>query len=570
MLKETYKITRDYFKLLNPKDKYLHAFIIICLINILISLLIPYYASLIISSVTTSAYNTAIKEVLLLCLVFVINKTLSFITNILYAKYFKNTYVEVHKLLVNSVCEFDEEYTRKINSGKVLNSSNIDILNIAELPSIIFEMIIEFVKLIILYVIFFKNNIIIFFYSVFINTLYYITSKKCITKSRVCLKSQRKYADKMTSLLSQILRALKDIKSLGVAPKLNQKMNNYRKKWQESYYEKRKYLILRKTWIALMVNIGKIILYFILIYLLKNNYIKLATFILMISYYEKTRESIDTIISFNISLIDESVSFYRVNDIIEHNNGDYLDGEYKTSNIDGVVEFKKVSFKYDDKLVLKNVSFKIEKNTITTFVGEYGVGKSTIFNLLLRLYKIDEGKIFVDGIDIYEYSKDKYNSLISVVNQKTFVFNFSIKDNLSLIDSNKERQIEVCKKVGIHNYIMSLKNGYNTILKEDAANLSGGQKQLLSLARVLLLNPKIILFDEVTSSLDPKTAHKIYDVINELKKDHTILVITHNKEVMKMSDNLIVINKGRIVTSGKHEDLIKNDDTYKRLIDIDI
>lgn len=174
MLKEIYKITRDYFKLLNPKDKYLHAFIIICLINILISLLIPYYASLIISSVTASAYNTAIKEVLLLCLVFVINKTLSFVTNILYAKYFKNTYVEVHKLLVNSVCEFDEEYTRKINGGKVLNSSNIDILNIAELPSIIFEMIIEFVKLIILYVIFFKNNIIIFFYSVFINTLYYI------------------------------------------------------------------------------------------------------------------------------------------------------------------------------------------------------------------------------------------------------------------------------------------------------------------------------------------------------------------------------------------------------------
>ena len=286
----------------------------------------------------------------------------------------------------------------------------------------------------------------------------------------------------------------------------------------------------------------------------------------MISYYEKTRESIDTIISFNISLIDESVSFYRVNDIIEHNNGDYLDGEYKTSNIEGVVEFKKVSFKYDDKFVLKNVSFKIEKNTITTFIGEYGVGKSTIFNLLLRLYKINEGKIFVDSVDIYEYSKDKYNSLISVVNQKTFVFNFSIKDNLSLIDSNKERQIEVCKRVGIHNYIMSLKNGYNTILKEDATNLSGGQKQLLSLARVLLLNPKIILFDEVTSSLDPKTSHKIFQLINELKENHTILVITHNKEIMKLSDNLILLEKGKITGIGNHDSLIDNK-TYKNLVD---
>ena len=153
-----------------------------------------------------------------------------------------------------------------------------------------------------------------------------------------------------------------------------------------------------------------------------------------------------------------------------------------------------------------------------------------------------------------------------MVNQKTFVFNFSIKDNLSLIDSNKERQIEVCKRLGIHNYIMSLKNGYNTILKEDATNLSGGQKQLLSLARVLLLNPKIILFDEVTSSLDPKTSHKIFQLINELKKNHTILVITHNKEIMKLSDNLILLEKGKITGIGNHDSLIDNK-TYKNLVD---
>lgn len=568
MLKETFKITKDYFLLLNSNDKYIYAFVIICLINIIVSLFIPYYASLIISNITTFSYNIAIKNVILLCLIYIINKTLSFITNMLYANYFKNTYVLIHKKLVESVCNFDEEYTKKINNGKILNSSNVDILNIAELPSIIFEMLIEFVKLIILYVIFFKNNIVVFIYSFFINALYYGISKYCIKKSKCCLKKQREYADKMTSLLSQMLSALKDIKSLGMAFKIDKKMDEYRKCWQDSYYEKRKYLINRKTWISLMANIGKILLYFILINLLKNNYINISIFLLMISYYEKTHESIDTILSFSTSLTEKEISFYRVRGIMENNNN-FLKGDYLAENITGLIEFKNVSFKYEDNYVLKNITFKIDKNSITTFIGKYGSGKTTIFNLLLRLYKITEGTILIDGVDIYDYSKDKYNSIISVVNQKTFVFNLSIKDNLSLIDSNIKRQIEVCKMVGIHKYIMSLKDGYDTILKEDATNLSGGQKQLLSLARVMLLNPKIILFDEVTSSLDPKTTRKINDLIDKLKKNHTILVVTHNKDVMKASDKLIFLKNGKIVDSGSHDTLIKKSKIYREFIDND-
>ena len=141
----------------------------------------------------------------------------------------------------------------------------------------------------------------------------------------------------------------------------------------------------------------------------------------------------------------------------------------------------------------------------------------------------------------------------------------SIRANLALIDSNKKRQIEACKRVGIHDFIMSLPDGYNTILKEDATNISGGQKQLLSLARALLTTSEIILLDEVTSSLDPNTTNKIIMLLDDLKTDHTLIVITHNKDIMKATDKLIVLNNGKIECTGKHEDLIKNNEFYRQL-----
>ena len=141
----------------------------------------------------------------------------------------------------------------------------------------------------------------------------------------------------------------------------------------------------------------------------------------------------------------------------------------------------------------------------------------------------------------------------------------SIRENLSLIDSNKKRQIDACKRVGIHDFIMSLPDGYNTVLKEDATNISGGQKQLISLARALLTTSEIILLDEVTSSLDPNTTKKIMSLLKDLKSDHTIIAITHNKELMKISDTLVVINDGNIECVGNHLDLIINNEIYKKL-----
>lgn len=168
----------------------------------------------------------------------------------------------------------------------------------------------------------------------------------------------------------------------------------------------------------------------------------------------------------------------------------------------------------------------------------------------------------IDNENIYNYSKEVYSKNVVGVNQSPFIFNMSIKNNLSLIDPNVNHQIEACKRVGIHDYIMTLPKGYNTILTEDATNFSGGQRQLLAIARTLLSKAEILVFDEVTSSLDTILVEKIKEIFENLKLDHTIIIITHKKDVMAMADKIVVLNKGKIVGQGTHESLMKDNPYY--------
>lgn len=567
MIKKNIKIVKDYFSLVSFKNKYLIMFIIVDLINVLISLLIPLFISLIVESVTNKLYNESVILIIILGITYLLNKIGSYCTNWCYANFFKDTYVLMHQKLVNSVYDFDYEYSKKIPIGKIINSSNTDIINVAEIPSFMIELSIEIVKLLVIYFVFAKQNILVALYVIIIDIIYYIYARKCNNKNNYYLKKQIKYADKMTGMLSQILIGLKDIKSFNIGSRLNNKLDTYRKKWQENYFLKRKYYFTRKTLVGLVIDFGKIILYFIVLVLLIKGKIQIAMFLLLISYYDKTKESINDIMEFDVSIMEESVSLYRINQIVNYKDSNLvLDGIVNNDDIAGYVEFKNVSFKYSRLQVLKNVSFTAKPNQITAIVGKTGSGKTTLFNLLLRMYRVNDGKILIDRINIYDYSRDVFNSNVSIVNQKTFIFNMSIRANLSLIDSNKKRQIDACKRVGIHDFIMSLPDGYSTILKEDATNISGGQKQLLSLARALLTSSEIILLDEVTSSLDPNTTNKIINLLDDLKTDHTIIVITHNKDLMRRADKLVVLNNGKVECIGNNDDLIKKNKVYKQLV----
>lgn len=327
---------------------------------------------------------------------------------------------------------------------------------------------------------------------------------------------------------------------------------------------KRKYVNVRGSLLPFIIHFGKITLYIILAYLVLKGYYQVNLLVLLISYFESIMSNTGELMSYSRQIREWSISISRINNILNYSSNTIDFGTSNVDDINGLVEFKNVNFSYKSKNRgnLENINFIAKPNEITALVGHSGSGKTTITNLLLRKYIVDSGNILIDNENIYDFTEKIYSRNVVGVNQSPFMFNMSIKKNLSLIDSNFEHQVEACKRVGLHDYIMSLPSGYNTILSENATNFSGGQKQLLAIARTLLSKAEILIFDEVTSSLDPTLVEKIKDIFENLKLDHTIIIVTHKKDVMAIADKIIVLNKGQIVGQGTHNQLMKNNPYY--------
>lgn len=365
------------------------------------------------------------------------------------------------------------------------------------------------------------------------------------------------YLDKLINMLGQTLSGIKEIKTSNIKPSLNKKYDGLRRSCSNKYMLKRKYVIAHSVLLKFIMYLSKIMLYILSMYLLFNNKVTIGIIVLLINYFENIFTYSTKLVEDMSKVREYNISLNRVCNLLDNKPDNYF-GLINNSNIDGHVKFKNVSFSYNGVSTIKNINFEAEKGKITVITGKTGSGKTTIFNILLRLYKPYKGFVYIDDIKIDEYKKDTYYKDVSVVNQESFLFNMSIKDNLKMVCSDEKKYIEMCKKVGIHDLIEHLPKGYNTILNDNASNLSGGQKRLLSLAKTLLTGSKMLLFDEVTSSLDIKTTSKIIEVLKYLKNDHTVIIITHKKEVMKIADNLIMLEKGKIVCTGTYKKLLSN------------
>lgn len=239
-------------------------------------------------------------------------------------------------------------------------------------------------------------------------------------------------------------------------------------------------------------------------------------------------------------------------------------------NVEGTIEFKDVSFSYDStKTVLKNVNLKIEKGCKLALVGPSGGGKTTICHLIPHFYPLDEscGSILIDGKDIRSLTLESLRKNIGIVQQDVFLFAGSVRDNIRYgkLDATDEEIYEAARRANIHDYIMTLQNGYDTEIGERGVKLSGGQKQRLSIARVFLKDPAILILDEATSALDNTTEVLIQQSLDELCKGRTTLVVAHRLSTIRNADEIAVIIDGEIAERGSHDQLIANNGTYKEL-----
>lgn len=318
----------------------------------------------------------------------------------------------------------------------------------------------------------------------------------------------------------------------------------------------------------LSLKVTSILIVLVACLLFIHNSIDLPTFIMISIFSFVIFDSVENINSAAhvLEIIDMTLE-----DIEKMKSAPELDKKGKDLTIENDdIAFENVNFSYDDKQVIKNVSFDIAANTSTAIVGPSGSGKSTLCHLLLRFYDVNDGFIRIGGIDIKDLKLSSLMSQISAVFQKVYLFNDTIENNILFgnPDATEEEVIRAAKQACCHDFIMKLPDGYKTVLHEKGNNLSGGERQRISIARAILKDAPIIILDEATASIDPENEQLIQTAINELSKGKTVITIAHKLETIKNADQIIVLNEGEIIQKGSHDELIRKPGMYQDFIRI--
>lgn len=565
MIKDNIKIIKEFFALVKGNKKWTFLLFFSSILAHLTSLLIPIFAANIIYEVTIKNATATYINIILLALTYILYNLFWYLNYVSYSYNFKYSYKNLREKIIDKIFTYDNEFSDKLSKGTILNTVSGDVSNLSGMIDNICEIIVVFIKVIVLILIFLKTNILIGLIVLLLELIYLKSYDYCNIKSTKYLRGQYKYRDHLTDNLNQILNGLSEIKVFNIFDKIKNNFYIIANKWSDQYMKKRKYINIRATLLPFIVHIGKIILYTILVFFVLNGTYEVNILVLLITYFENIMSNTDELMSYSRQLREWSLSITRINNLLNYTSNQQIEfGLNENDYINGIVKFKNINFSYKSKNKgnIEKISFTALPNKITALVGHSGSGKTTITDLLLRKYKVDSGEILIDNENIYDFSNKVYSTNVVGVNQTPFIFNMSIRKNLSLIDPNIDNQIEACKRVGLHDYIMSLPKGYNTILSENANNFSGGQKQLLAIARTLLSKAEIIIFDEVTSSLDTILVEKIKEIFENLKLDHTIIIVTHKKDIMKIADKIIVLNQGKIVGQGTHKQLMKDNHYY--------
>ncbi len=324
--------------------------------------------------------------------------------------------------------------------------------------------------------------------------------------------------------------------------------------------------------IMTFVAIGPMLIYlFGGMIMLSYRTITVGGIVMFVSLLNRLYGPVNTFMNIHVDIVRSMALFERIFHYLDLDNElvDMPDAKI-IEPINGDIAFDNVSFSYNDQAItLKNMTFEIPRGRMAAFVGPSGAGKTTVTYLVPRLYDVTEGAVSIDGTDIRKMALHSLRGQIGMVTQDTYLFNASIRSNMLFArsEATEEELIDACKTAHIHDFIAALPNGYDTVVGDRGVKLSGGERQRLSIARTLLKNPKIVIFDEATSSLDSGSEALIQQAIDPLLRSRTSLVIAHRLSTVMSADIIFVVNDGRIVQRGSHAELLRDGGIYKDLYD---
>ena len=581
---------KNSFKLSKYLKKYsgiVVLYIFIFLVLTVLYVTTPILSAEAIEDITLSSYDSAIRIFLVLPAVSILHHSLSSVLNFLYNKYGMKMIGDMSLDCVAQSFKINSGSYSNHNSGqfmeRIVNDPNRIVNNMVSIVDYISSMISILAILTYIFVLNYIIGLCILFIIIVSSVIDYIRIKKFSKNQKKAFDAH----DNLVAIVNETIKSEKDIKTSGLEGKLHKVVNDKtNKNIEENYKLRNNNQVIRSVKFAFQDVLIIATLIFGVV-LMEKGLVTIAIFMIIYSY----RGSIKSFSTYfgNLSEIFTSIknSLRRIRELFEDNEYEMEKfGDVHLDNVQGEITFKDVTFKYkeyefkrDDKSktttktlksetpVLDNINFSIKPNTTVAFVGKSGSGKSTILSLISKMLEADGGQVLIDGVDIKALDKDTLRKSVSLVNQFPYIFDMTIKDNLLLAkDDASEEEIEkAIEDSYLKEFIDTLPNGIETVVGESGIKLSGGQRQRLAIARALLRQTSIIIFDESTSSLDNFAQEHIKKCIDNLKGKSTIVIVAHRLSTIKNVDNIFFLEKGKIVDEGSFDTLFKNNQEFKNM-----
>ena len=572
-MKETIKNLKFAWKYAKYQKLTILKFLITNIIAIIISVIIPVLSAKIIIHLTD---NNFYQIVLIAIVIFLIENTRSLVSY-LNRKYsqiiYRETFIKIEIDLGRQVLKLKNETIDDNSSGVFIQRLTGDTSRLSDVFNTLIFNLSNIITNIGIFAAIYIINKTVFLYLVFMTLVLYIVETVRVKVYNSNDKKFRKENEKVSGFVGEMVRGSKDIKMLNSEESFISTLMGKIKDLNQKRYDMgsvdRKYRLAR----GFIIDLTDLLLICLLVGLIMKNSLTVASALIIHNYSSRISSIVNYLGVLLESLKDFNLSSSRIFDIIYSEDFKKESfGDKHISKVKGNFKFDKVSFGYDERKVLKNLSFEVNSGETVAFVGKSGAGKTTIFNLLCKMHDIDKGKISIDGIDINTLDKDSIRGNITIISQNPYIFNLSIKDNLRLVkeDLTDKEMIKACKMACLDDFIKKLPNGYDTIVGEGGVTLSGGQKQRLAIARALIQKTEIMLFDEATSSLDNETQASIQKAIDNMRKKYTILIIAHRLSTIVNCDRILFLNNGKIEAQGTHEELLKNNAEYKKLYELEL
>ena len=525
-------------------------------------LIIPLYYSYLIDELTKGNYNAAYQMLIMFFIFTILYRFTEVINQISYYKLYSNLYKTYLDLGFSKTCNNSLYSLSRFSLSEYSNIMSEDFETLSDYYTTLVIRVVEILEAIYIIIYFFTINVLIGYLTLLISLIILFILLFYNPKIAKTNQERKNRHDKRISLFQELLLSVREIKGFNIFNVAHERTKNTVDdyvKWNnklniDKYNLKQLSLGLIDVFqfIGLLIGIKMII----------SGNMTIGVLTIIYSYYTKLSNLFLSIITLFESRINVKVARIRIHKLFQYATVNYTN-EVVKEDIKGKITFQNVLYGNKQDPILNDVSFVIKPNTFNIITGLSGSGKTGILDLLLRYNRQHQGTILIDEENISNISSDKLSKIVSVVRKNPTFFNISIKDNLSIFDSNFENIIYFCKLFGIHDYIMGLENGYDTILLNDATNINSDVKYVLAIIRVFLKKTKIMLFDEVFDYLSKDISTNILAFLKNLKNENTIIVITKNKNILKdeVVNQIILLDNNKVIGIGLYDDL--KDDNKK-------